>query len=419
MPGMSASVFTDFKASRGWFKKFKRRTGIHSVTRHNEGVNSDKSRAEKFVFKFKDYIEVKDSSPNKSSTLMKLVSFERKCQRGCSLHRRKRPGRKPMKDRLTLLLCGNASGDCKVKPLLVYHSEIPRMFSRNNVIESKLCVMWKANKKAWVIRLIFIEWMNEVFGPSVKKCFQDNQLPLNCLLVMDNAPTHPSGLEYTLLEVFSFITVKSLPPNITPVVQPMDQNVTSNFQKLYTKAMFQRCFEVTSDTELSLREFWKKHLNILNCVSLIDKAWQGVTSRTMNSAWKKLWPGCVHVTDFEGFEPSADDPTHVVQSIVDLGKSMGLEVSGEDVEELVDDHSEELTTEELQDLHPEVQLMAVEEVASNEEEETGENVPSAEIKDVFSIRSKVQGFVEKYHPDKAVAGCVCNSFNDTVMSCPF
>ena len=33
------------------------------------------------------------------------------------------PGHKPMKDRLTLLMCGNASGDFKVKPILVYHSD--------------------------------------------------------------------------------------------------------------------------------------------------------------------------------------------------------------------------------------------------------------------------------------------------------
>jgi hypothetical protein len=34
------------------------------------------------------------------------------------------PGHKPMKDRLTLLLCGNTSEDFKVKPLLVYQQEV-------------------------------------------------------------------------------------------------------------------------------------------------------------------------------------------------------------------------------------------------------------------------------------------------------
>ncbi|GFT42071.1 tigger transposable element-derived protein 1 [Nephila pilipes] len=38
------------------------------------------------------------------------------------------PGHKPMKDRLILALCANACGDCKIKPLLVYHSENPRAF---------------------------------------------------------------------------------------------------------------------------------------------------------------------------------------------------------------------------------------------------------------------------------------------------
>ena len=66
-----------------------------------------------------------------------------------------------MKDRLTLLLCGNASGDFKVDPMLVNHSDNPRVFKRNNV-------MWHGNTKAWVTRQSFVEWLHEVFAPSVK-----------------------------------------------------------------------------------------------------------------------------------------------------------------------------------------------------------------------------------------------------------
>jgi len=100
------------------------------------------------------------------------------------------------------------------------------------VIESKLPVMWRANSKAWVTRQCFIERIHEVFAPSVKKYLQENNLPLKCLLVMDNAPAHPPSLADELMEELGFITVKLLPPNTTPLIQPMDQPVISNFEKL-------------------------------------------------------------------------------------------------------------------------------------------------------------------------------------------
>ena len=36
-----------------------------------------------------------------------------------------REGNKPMKDLITLLFCANASGDLKVKPVLMFHSKKP------------------------------------------------------------------------------------------------------------------------------------------------------------------------------------------------------------------------------------------------------------------------------------------------------
>ncbi|CAH2245856.1 tigger transposable element-derived 1-like [Pelobates cultripes] len=108
------------------------------------------------------------------------------------------PGHKPMKDRLTLLFCANASEDLKIKPLLVYHSENPRAFKKH-------------------------KWVNAVFGPAMKKYLVENNLPLKGMLLMDNAPAQPRRLDEDLLEDFNFIKVMFFPSNTNPLLQPMDQ----------------------------------------------------------------------------------------------------------------------------------------------------------------------------------------------------
>jgi len=53
-PGSSAE---EFKASKEWFDNFKKRTGFHGVFRHGEAASSNKDAAEKFVEKFKDFVD--------------------------------------------------------------------------------------------------------------------------------------------------------------------------------------------------------------------------------------------------------------------------------------------------------------------------------------------------------------------------
>ncbi|XP_069961022.1 tigger transposable element-derived protein 1-like [Cherax quadricarinatus] len=415
LPANSGDV-SEFKASKGWFERFKNRTGIHSVVRHGEAASSDHKAAEKYVHEFQEYIEAEGLKPEQVFNCDETGLFWKKMPKKTFIAQEEKamPGHKPMKDRLTLMFCANASGDFKVKPLLVYYSENPSVFRKNNVMKSKLCVFWKSNSNAWVTREIFVEWFNEVFGPSVKEYLLEKKLDLKCLLVMDNAPAHPPNLDDLIFEEFGFITVKFLPPNTTPLLQPMDQQVIANFKKLYTKAMFHRCLTVITDTHLTLREFWREHFSILHCITLIGKAWEGVTTRTSNSAWRKLWPDCVDKRDFEGFGTDPDEPMSVVKSIVALGSSMGLDVSLEDVEELVEDHNEELTTEELQELQQEEQHIAAQNLAAEEEEERWKKVPSSEIKEIFTIWGKMESFMEKHHPNKVVASHIGNMYSDSL-----
>jgi len=196
LPGSSADN-EEFKASRGWFKNFKKRTGIHSVVMHGEAASSNVDAAAKFVKKFSKFVNTEGYVAQQVFNCDETGLFWKKMPRRTYITKEEKslPGHKPMKDRLTLLLCGNASGDCKIKPLLVYHSENPRVFKKNNVMKSKLNVMWRANMKAWATRQFFTEWIHEEFAPSVKAYLEEINLPMKALLVMDNAPAHPPGLE--------------------------------------------------------------------------------------------------------------------------------------------------------------------------------------------------------------------------------
>lgn len=403
-----------FKASRGWFDNFKKRTGIHSVVRHGEAASSDVNAAEAYIKTFSELIEAKGYIPQQVFNCDETGLFWKKMPNRTYITAEEKamPGHKPMKDRLTLLLCANASGDCKIKPLLVYHSENPRAFKSHKIIKENLQVMWRANPKAWVTRKLFVEWINLVFCPSVKKYLQENNLRMQALLVLDNAPGHPPNLEEDLLEEFKFIKVLYLPPNTTPILQPMDQQVISNFKKLYTKHIFRRCFEVTENTNLTLREFWKDHFNIAICLRIIDQAWLGVTTRTLTSAWKKLWPEAVAERAFEGLEPEVSE----VEEIVSLGKSMGLEVDERDVNELVEEPSQELTTEELDELHSQQHTVDQRKISSEQDPEMVEVISTRDIKEILGMWEKVVEFVDKNHPEKVATDRASELFNETCLT---
>ena len=147
----------------------------------------------------------------------------------------------------------------------------------------------------------------------------------------------------------------------------------------------------------------------------------------MNSAWRKLWPDCVTEREFEGFDAIVSTSTaapvdeerqedrQLVDDIVTVGQSLGLEMDSDDIDDLLEEHHVELTTEELLHLQAE-QKKTLEEEMSSEEEEGRKDAPSSLIKDVCAKWNELYGFVELYHPDKAVTSRAVNAFNDEVMS---
>ena len=102
---------------------------------------------------------------------------------------------------------------------------------------------------------------------------------------------------------------------------------------------------------MTLKDFWKSHFNIADVVFLIVVAWKEVSVRCLKSTWWPLWPDAVAAWDFEDFQQLDEEP--VVQEMVCLSSSMGLEISEEDVEELMEDNRKAMLFEEVVELHNE------------------------------------------------------------------
>ncbi|XP_023232705.1 tigger transposable element-derived protein 1-like [Centruroides sculpturatus] len=158
----------EFKASNGWFNRFKSHCNWHSIAESGEAASADKEAVSYYPEKFKAMI---DEGGYTSQTIFNVDEtglFWKKIPKRTFIAREEKtfPGFKASKDRLTVMVGANAAGDCKLKPLLVYRSENPRALK--NKSKADLPVIWKSNRKAWVTASLFEDWFGHNFIPEVE-----------------------------------------------------------------------------------------------------------------------------------------------------------------------------------------------------------------------------------------------------------
>ena len=66
-----------------------------------------------------------------------------------------------------------------------------------------------------------LNWFRDVWAPEVASFLASKGLPQKALLILDNAPSHPN--ESFLSMHNGMMKAKFLPPNVTSLIQPMDQ----------------------------------------------------------------------------------------------------------------------------------------------------------------------------------------------------
>ncbi|XP_042230822.1 tigger transposable element-derived protein 1-like [Homarus americanus] len=358
-----------FTAGHGWFHRYKARSNLRNIQ----------------VFNVDETGIYWEKMPDRT-----YIAKEEKTM----------PGFKASKDRLILLLGGNAAGDCKLKPLLVYHSKNPKALK--GVVKASLPVVWKANPKAWMTRVLFEDWFFHNFVPDVEKNCNNKNQPFKILLVLDNAPGHPSYLD----DFHANIKVVYLPPNTTSVLQPMDQGVMASFKEYYLRRTFtQAVKETEGESGVTLREFWKNY--IYKAIKNIDASWREVKTSNMNGVWKKLCPQFAN--DFKGFTENVDS---VANNLVELGKQLHLEMEEDDVHELMECHTQELTNENLMELESD---RVQEEVAEEEQEaEEPKKFNSKQLDEDFSMIEKALASFEPQDPNIERFTKVCAAVHNAI-----
>ena len=228
-----------FIASNGWLDRFKKRHGIRQLTITGEKLSADVAAAEKYISEFAELILSENYSPqlvyNADESGLNFKALPSKSL--ASKEESSAPGFKMNKQCVTVLACSNAAGTNKLPIMVIGKSEKPRALKNMNM--NSLPVYYRNQKEAWMNSVLFKEWFEKQFVPSVRRFNRENGLPLRALLLIDNAPSHPSEMQLVSGDIKAIF----LPPNVTSILQPMDQGVLQNIKLNYRKMLLRTLIE--------------------------------------------------------------------------------------------------------------------------------------------------------------------------------
>jgi hypothetical protein len=221
------SKLAAFTASDAWVSHFCSRVGLVNRAVHGEAgavkskdAEDERERLRKVlsevprshIFNYDETAGFYRSLPNRGYTTSKVVN-----------------GGKVSKDRVTVALCCNADGSIKTRPWIIGKSARPlAMRCITQELQSPLgfgTVDWRyaSQVNAWMDRHLFRHFLKD-FVEQVRK-----KLKGDIYLLLDRASFHEVVVEQEKL-TFDRIHFVLFAPNLTSVLQPLDQGIIRAFK---------------------------------------------------------------------------------------------------------------------------------------------------------------------------------------------
>ena len=120
--------------------------------------------------------------------------------------------------------------------------------------------------------------------PTVHDELSKPSLPPKAVLVLDNCPAHPDAEE--LISDDGNIFAHFLPPNITSLIQPLDQGVLIALKRRYKRKLLHRLI-IEDENGSSIIDFLKS-VNMKVVVEMIAESWEEISASTLRKSWKKI-----------------------------------------------------------------------------------------------------------------------------------
>lgn len=305
-----------FVASIGWLDRWKKRHGVRQLTISGEKLSADHTAAKDYIVEIQELFKEENFSPqqiyNADETGLNFRALPKKSL--VSGEEASAPGFKMSKDRVTLMACSNAAGNHKLPLMVIGKAAKPRAFK--NVQMNSLPVFYRNQKKAWMNKELFKEWFEKQFVPAVTHFNKTNNLPNRALLLLDNAPSHPDVSELTNGEIKAVF----LPPNVTSLLQPMDQGVLQNMKLAYKKRFLRSLIEEDSGSLTMQQKI--KNINLKDVVYWSAESWDYVSEQTLRRSWRKIWPNL-------SYEETVEENV-TAENLIDLLRNIpGCEDAGE------------------------------------------------------------------------------------------
>jgi uncharacterized protein (DUF433 family) len=186
-------------------------------------------------------------------------------------------------DHVTALFCVNASG-CHKLPILIIGSEVinRRLYNFKTSIFSTI---YKSKSNAWMDSTIFNDWFEHHFLKSVREK-QEKGKRAKTVLLLDN--TRLLFDLKNLNEKDEFVTVESIPNDVSQFVQPICSGIILCFMRKYRRELAKILEPLAENDKEDEVIDNHKDLSMWDCCRIVHRAWSKVDDVVIRRAWDRL-----------------------------------------------------------------------------------------------------------------------------------